>query len=123
MGLMPQMNPIADLVMILQNILGISVMPVFAWLLHFFIGTVVWGGLFALLHTKLPGANVIKGISFGVGAWILMMLTVEPLAGHGIFGLQTSRVIPVVSMMLHLIYGAILGIVYGKLSKKLMAME
>lgn len=116
-GVMPQMNPIADLVLILQNLSGLSVMPVFAWILHFFIGTVVWGGIFALLYTKLPGGNVIKGIVLGVGAWLLMMLTVEPLAGHGIFGLQTSPVIPVMSMMLHIIYGAILGVVYGKLSK------
>lgn len=117
MGVMPQMNPIGDLVHILQNLSGLSVMPVFAWILHFFIGTVAWGGLFALLYAKLPGGNVIKGITFGVGAWLLMMLTVEPLAGHGIFGLQTSPVIPVMSMVLHIIYGAVLGFVYGKLSK------
>ena len=117
MGLMPQMNPIADLVTILQNVLGIPVMLVFAWLLHFFIGTVVWGGLFALLYTKLPGGNAIKGIVLSIGAWVLMMLTVEPLAGHGLFGLQTSPVIPLMSMMLHIVYGAILGTVYGVLSK------
>ncbi len=117
MGMMPEMNPIADLVTIMQQLSGLTILPLFAWTLHFLIGTLIWGTLFFLLYGILPGGKVIKGILFGLGAWMLMMLTVEPLAGHGFFGLRTSPVIPVMSMMLHIIFGAILGIVYGKLSK------
>lgn len=117
MGLMPEMNPIADLVTIMQDLSGLTILPLFAWALHFLIGTLIWGTLFFLLYGILPGGKAIKGILFGLGAWVFMMLTVEPLAGHGFFGLQTSLVIPVMSMMLHIVFGAILGIVYGKLSK------
>lgn len=123
MGLMPVMNPIADLVTIMQNITGLTVLPLFAWILHFLIGTVMWGTLFFLLYGILPGGKLIKGILFGLGAWMSMMLTVEPLAGHGFFGLQTGFVIPVMSMMLHIVFGAILGIVYGKLTKTSIEIE
>ena len=118
MGVVPEMNPIADLVVIMQNLSGLSIMPVFGWVLHFFIGTVAWGSVYALLYKILPGGNVIKGIIVGLSAWVLMMFTVTPMAGHGLFGLETSKVIPVMSMMLHIIYGAVLGMIYGKLSKR-----
>lgn len=114
---MPEMNPIADLATIFHAISGVTVIPAVAWVMHFVIGTLFWGGLFAVLSNKLPGRNAIKGILFGMGAWLLMMVTVEPMAGHGLFGLQTGKVIPVMSFMLHLVYGAILGVIYGKLSK------
>jgi len=122
MGLMPEMNPIADLVTIMQQVSGLSILPIFAWVLHFFIGTFAWGILFFLFYGVLPGGKIIKGILFGLGAWMLMMLTVEPLAGHGFFGLQTSPVIPMMSMMLHIVFGATLGIIYGKLAKSSTAM-
>ncbi len=117
MGLMPEMNPIADLVTIMQDISGLTIMPLFAWILHFLIGTFIWGISFFLLYEILPGGKLIKGILFGLGAWMLMMLTLEPLAGHGLFGLQTSPVIAVMSMMLHIVFGAILGLIYGRLSQ------
>ncbi len=116
MGLMPEMNPIMDLVTIMQNLSGLTIPPIFAWFLHFLIGTFMWGILFFLFYGILPGGKLIKGILFGLGAWMLMMITIEPLAGHGLFGLQTSPVIAVMSMMLHIVFGAILGIIYGKLS-------
>ncbi len=118
MGVVPEMNPIADLVVIMQNLSGLSVMLVFGWLLHFFIGTVAWGSTYALLYKILPGGNIIKGIIIGLSAWVLMMFTVTPMAGHGLFGIETSKVIPVMSMMLHIIYGTVLGVVYGTLSKR-----
>jgi Family of unknown function (DUF6789) len=118
MGVVPEMNPIADLVVIMQNLSGLSIMPVFGWVLHFFIGTVAWGSVYALLYKILPGDNVIKGIIVGLSAWVLMMFTVTPMAGHGLFGLETSKVIPVMSMVLHIIYGAVLGMIYGELSKR-----
>lgn len=121
MGLMPEMNPIMDLVTIMQNLSALTISPLFAWFLHFLIGTFMWGILFFLLYGRLPGGKLIKGILFGLGVWLLMMLTIEPLAGHGFFGLQTSPVIAVMSMMLHIVFGAILGIVYGKLCEDRLA--
>jgi len=78
------------------------------------IGTVVWGGLFAWLDPILPGSSHwFKGVVFGVGAWALMMILVMPMAGAGFFGVNMGMMAPIMTLMLHAIFGAVLGGVYG----------
>jgi len=108
MGLMPQLNVIA----MLAHMIGFGG-PALGWLAHFLIGTVLWGVLFALLYPSLPGSEpVVKGMVFGVGAWLLMMIIVMPMAGAGFFGLNLGIMAPVMTLILHLIWGAVLGFVY-----------
>lgn len=108
MGLMPQLDPI-------QMISGMmNSSPMVGWVIHFLIGTVLWGALFASLDPHLPGgAHWLKGIVFGLGAWLLMMVLMMPMAGKGLFGMQIGIMAPIMTMMLHVIYGAILGATYG----------
>jgi len=117
-GMVPQMNPIADLAGIVHSLLGLPVGALFGWVLHFAIGTFVWGPVFAVLHPAIPGSNLIKGLIFSVGAWLLMMSIFLPIAGQGIFGMNVGMVVPVMALMLHLVYGVVLGVVYGKLSTR-----
>lgn len=108
-GLMPELDPVG----MLAGMLGGSM--VVGWLMHFFIGTVAWGGGYALLYKSLPGKNSItKGIAFALGAWLLMMLLVMPMAGEGIFGLELGIAAPVMTMMLHVVFGAVTGFVFDK---------
>ncbi len=80
------------------------------WLLHYFIGSVVWGALFAALAPRLPGSTcVVRGIVFAFGAWLLMQLVVLPLAGANFFGIKYSFWAPAVTLALHMIYGIALG--------------
>lgn len=109
MGLMPELNVIA----MLSKMMG-TASPATGWVAHFFIGTVIWGGLFAWLDPRLPGGNHwLKGVVFGVGAWILMMIAVMPIAGAGLFGAHLGMMAPVMTLVLHVIFGAVLGAVYG----------
>ncbi len=109
MGLMPEINIIA----MLTEMMGAST-PAMGWLAHFMIGAIVWGGLFAWLNPHLPGeSHWLKGVIFGVGAWVLMMVVVMPMAGAGIFGMNLGIMAPIMTLMLHVIYGAVLGGVYG----------
>ncbi len=117
-GMVPQMNPIADLVGIAHSLLGVPVVPLVGWVLHFAIGVFVWGILFAVLHPTIPGSNLIKGLIFGIGAWLLMMSIFLPMAGQGFFGTNVGIIIPVMALLLHLVYGAVLGITFGKLSAR-----
>jgi len=111
MGLMPQLNVVA----MLAHMIG-SGGPPLGWLAHFLIGTVVWGVLFALLYPSLPGPEpVVKGMVFAVGPWLLMMIIVMPLAGAGFFGLKLGIMAPVMTLLLHLIWGAALGLIYKAL--------
>jgi hypothetical protein len=86
------------------------------WMWHFIIGTFWWGAMFAILEPILPGQRPWrKGMAFGFGASLLIFLLVMPLAGAGYFGMHLSAVQPVVTMIEHLVYGAVLGITYTRL--------
>ena len=67
-----------------------------------------------MLDPYLPGgSHSVKGIVFGVGAWLLMMIVVMPMAGAGLFGMNLGIMAPIMTFILHVIYGAVLGAVYG----------
>jgi len=89
--------------------------PATAWLFHFFVGTLLWGGTFGIVHDLLPGPSWLRGITFAAIAWLIVMLAVMPAAGMGLFGLEIDVVVPLVIALFHLLYGAMLGAVYGKL--------
>lgn len=117
MGFMPQL----DVIKMLSSMMGMSQFPALGWMAHFLVGTVVWGILFCLLVPRLPGKNNVRmGISLGVLAWGLMMIVVMPMAGAGLFGLALSPMAPVATLVLHVIYGAVLGFVYGFGAEKTM---
>lgn len=109
MGLMPELNVIE----MLTQTMGAS-SQLAGWAVHFVIGSVVWGGLFALLAARIPGESFwLKGILFGVAAWLLMMILVMPMAGAGLFGLSLGIAAPIMTLMLHVVFGAVLGGVYA----------
>jgi hypothetical protein len=110
MGLMPELNVIGMLAGMMESSATI------AWVAHFMIGTVVWGVLFAVINEKLPGkGSLMKGIFFGIGAWLLMMIAVMPMAGAGMFGMKLGMMAPIMTMMLHAVFGAVLGGVFAKI--------
>jgi hypothetical protein len=108
MGIMPQF----DMMTMLATMLGGSRSA--AWIVHFFIGTGMWGVLFARLDPYLPGGrHWLRGIWFGIGAWVLMMILVMPMAGAGLFAANLGLMVTAATLMLHAMYGAILGSVYA----------
>ncbi len=108
MGLMPEL----EIARMLGTMLGDG--PGVGWLAHFMIGTLLWGVLFAWLDPTLPGSShMMKGVIFGLGAWLLMMIIVMPMAGAGFFGLNLGLMAPIMTLLLHAIFGAVLGGVYG----------
>lgn len=110
MNVMPELDPI-------QMISGMFESPrAVGWLVHFAIGTLLWGMLFAWLAPHLPGPMWLRGVIFGAGAWLVMMVVMMPMAGAGLFGLKMGAMAPVATLMLHGIFGAVLGAVYGKLA-------
>ncbi len=111
MGVLPQLDVIA----MLAGMMGVS--AVIAWVVHFMIGG-IWGALFALGYGVIPGGGaVVKGMLVGVGAWLLMMVAVMPMAGAGFFGMQLGVMAPVMTLVLHIIFGAVMGLVYDKVGR------
>ena len=117
----PQLDTITVLNGIARDIAlaaGLSA-PFSGWLWHFAIGTLWWGWMYAVMEPILPGRRPwINGIYFGAIAAILPWLIVLPLAGAGLFGMQLSAVQALVSLALHLVYGVVLGVSYGALSRR-----
>jgi hypothetical protein len=76
------------------------------------------GSLFGLLYTLLLGLNWINflgtnvflsGALYALLPWILMQVIALPKLGAGVFGSLVSKKVPVMSLLLHVIYGLVLG--------------
>jgi hypothetical protein len=107
-------QPVLNLVDLLSGMLHAPTSV--GWLMHFVVGTLVWGSIFAVLAHKLPGATpMIRGVFFAVGAWLLMQLIILPLGGMGAFGIHYGFWAPVLTLALHVVYGVVLGGVYARL--------
>lgn len=111
MNLVPELN----LIRLLVNLGSISTVQ--AWMDHFIVGVVVWGLLFGAYDSLASRpAHWLKGIIFGVFTWLIMMAAFMPLAKAGFFGSKIGPMAAVVTLMYHLVYGAVLGTTYGLLS-------
>ena len=98
-----------------QNV-GMAKTAAIGWMMHFVIGSIVWSGAFVVLNEHLPSQNQItKGITLGIGAWLLMMIGPMPVSGSGLFGLNIGPMAPVMTLILHIIFGVALGATYRKL--------
>lgn len=111
MGVMPELDVIA----MLSAMMGASALM--GWMGHFMIGTLAWGGGFAVLYRLIPGGTaLVKGIVFGVAAWLGMMVMVMPMAGAGLFGMAFGIMAPMMTLVLHIVFGAVLGTVFHMLA-------
>jgi hypothetical protein len=86
------------------------------WIGHFVLGTIAWGTIYAAIQASLPGTPVVRGLIFGALAWLEMMIVFMPLAGHGLFALSLGPQATVATLVLHLVYGAVLGVACAKLA-------
>ncbi len=110
LGLWPQINVIAQL----ASLLGAPML--LGWLAHFVIGTLLWGIIFALVYPQLPGRGAVaKALVLSVAAWLAMMIVFMPAAGAGFFGWAIGPSAAVATLVLHLIWGAVLGATFARL--------
>ena len=108
MGL-PEMN----IPKMLSGFMGVPI--VVGWLGHFMVGT-VFGVLYAYIFVqRIPGTPALKGAIYGLIPWFLQQVMVNPMMGAGVFALNTAAPMLMVvgSLMGHLVYGGVLGAVYG----------
>ena len=108
MGVMPGLNVIH----MLAGMIGAS--AIVGWLMHFMVG-IGYGVAFSQINALLPGNFVVKGIIIGILGWLVMMVMLMPIMGAGMFAMKMGMMAPVMTLVLHLIFGAVLGLVYKKL--------
>lgn len=111
MGVMPSL----DVIVMLSTMMGATALV--GWLAHFMIGTLAWGGGFALLYDAIPGTGATaKGVAFGIAAWAAMMIMVMPMAGAGLFGMAFGIMAPMMTLVMHIIFGWVLGATFQALA-------
>jgi hypothetical protein len=116
LGVMPELDPVHMLSEMAAQNMGMEPNIMIGWIMHFMIGSVAWGGAFIVLNNVLPGTSQIaKGISLGIVAWFMMMIGPMPMSGAGLFGLNMGILAPVMTFMLHIVFGVVLGAVFIRL--------
>jgi uncharacterized membrane protein YagU involved in acid resistance len=101
---MPPMNP-AEM---LAGAMGGNL--VLGWVGHFMIGTILAIG-YALVAPWLAGPPVLRGALYGIAPFLLAQIVVMPMMGMPVF--SGSAVMAAGSLIGHLVYGGVVGGVYG----------
>ena len=106
---MPDMN----IGKMLAGFMGIP--DAMGWIAHFMIGTILALIYVYVFSSKLPGNGIVRGAIFSLIPWFVQQIMVFPMMGSGIFASNTPAPMLMVvgSLMGHIVYGAVLGGVYG----------
>ena len=114
--IVPDFQPYDALQATLSAFAGRELHPLILWLLSWLNGALLVGFIFARIWRHVPGqSGFVKGIVFGIAAWLIMGLVVFPIIGLGFFGsIYGSQAILLSAVML-LIYSATMGTAYGLL--------
>jgi hypothetical protein len=103
--------PALDFVSLMGGLTGTGTTG--GWIIHFIVGGLL-GAMFAWLDPDLPGDSLRqRGMVLASLAWLLMMFFLMPYAGYGVFGLKEGVLLPVGALVLHLIFGIIMGGTYS----------
>ena len=120
-GLLPSFQPYESFQAVLGRMSGGEVHPLVPWALSFLNGATILGFAFGRLYPHLPGrSGAVKGLAFGVAGWLAMGLAFFPLIGFGPFatGLRLGAAPALFSLAMILVYGLVLGAVYGALNAR-----
>lgn len=78
-------------------------------------GGLLWAIIYTLVEPRLSGPAWRRGVTFAMLPALVSLVVVLPLLGGGLFGLALGAgPLPIIgNILLHVVYGAILGVVYG----------
>src|SRR5437763_10198792 len=82
----------------------------------FFVGGLIWALLYGLIfERRLSGPAWQRGVMFAMVPWLFSLLVFMPIVGGGFLGIGLGAgPLPILgNLILHAVYGAVLGAVYG----------
>jgi uncharacterized membrane protein YagU involved in acid resistance len=100
----PRMNPAEMLAGAMGGLL------IAGWIAHFMIG-VILALVYAAVARFIPGAPPVRGAIYAIAPFLMAQLLVMPMMGMPLF--SGSATMAMGSLIGHLIYGGIVGAVYG----------
>jgi uncharacterized membrane protein YagU involved in acid resistance len=90
----------------------LSMGPAMGWLIHFLVG-IAWAVVYAgVLLVRLPGAPFARGLLYGFLVFLLAQSVLLPMVSAGFFSRGDVSMLTG-SLLGHLVYGGVLGWVYG----------
>jgi uncharacterized membrane protein YagU involved in acid resistance len=101
---MPPMNPAEMLAGAMGGNMALG------WVGHFMIGTIL-ALIYAAVAPWLPGPPVVRGALYGIAPFLVAQIVVMPMMGMPVF--SGSAIMAMGSLIGHLIYGGVVGGVYG----------
>lgn len=78
---------------------------------HFMIGIVLAVIYATFAAPNLPGYPAVRGALFGLAPFLVAQIAVMPMMGMPVF--SGSMVMAIGSLIGHLVYGGVVGVVYG----------
>ena len=105
---LPPMNP-ADM---LADAMGGN--AALGWMGHFMIG-IVLAVVYSVVSGSIPGSPTVGGALYGVAPWLLAQVAVIPMMGMPLF--SGSAALAGGSLMGHLVYGGVVGTIYGRVDE------
>lgn len=103
-----------DIAAMLGNMMGNNYAMGMA--VHIMLGVLVFPLIYALLvYRLLPGAPLIKGLTWGLILWLIAETLVMPMASAGFFMSEIGGMKAVLAALMgHLVYGGLLGVIAGR---------
>jgi uncharacterized membrane protein YagU involved in acid resistance len=95
------------------SVVVLRVGPVGGWIIHGLVGialALVYAEIFA---ARLPGPPAVRGALYGLLVFLLAQLVFMPAVGGGVFSRGDPGML-VGSFLGHLVYGALVGAIYGE---------
>ena len=90
-----------------------SVGPAVGWTIHLVIGVTLALIYAAAFVGRLPGPPITRGLLYGLLIFLLAQLVFAPLVGAGTFSRGDPPTL-IGSLIGHLVYGGLLGAIYGR---------
>jgi uncharacterized membrane protein YagU involved in acid resistance len=106
---MPAMNPAQMLAGAMGGNLALG------WMGHLMIG-IVLAVIYSIAAPALPGKPVVRGALYGIAPFLMAQIIVMPMMGMPLF--SGSIVTAMGSLVGHLVYGGIVGGVYGPVAAR-----
>lgn len=117
---------VMTMLMVAAPLMGLPPMPIGAmlgaflgigatlgWAMHFMIGVGLATGYALLFAERLPGAPAVRGMAFSLIPFLVAQVALMPMMGGPVFSGGDVKAI-MGSLMGHLVYGAVVGLLYGR---------
>lgn len=105
----PRMNPAEMLAGAMGGIVAIG------WVAHLTIG-ITLAIIYAVIADRIPGSPALRGALYGLAPFLLAQIVVMPMMGMGLF--SGSAIMAMGSLVGHIVYGAVVGSVYGEVPER-----